>query len=345
MDKRAQEIWRTFLSEIQEVDDLQKLEQIRLSYLGRKGKVRALSQQFSTLPEEEKPSLGREINELKREISSLLEEKTGLLSCQNPPVEERKFDTTLPGRRALIGGEHILQRELYKVVRILSEMGFSPYQAPVIDTEEGNFTSLNFPSDHPARDMQDTFYLNSPFLLRTHTSNMQPKVMRERSLPIRVQSTGRCFRKDDISCRSHLFFHQVDVLYIERRRRNRLISLPDLLSTLHFFLRKLFSDKVQLRMRPSYFPFVEPGIEVDLSCIPCKGKGCSLCKESGWVEILGAGMVHPNVLRQGGIDPEHYSGFAWGMGIERIVLLKYSLPDIRPFSENDFEWLEFFSSQ
>jgi phenylalanyl-tRNA synthetase alpha chain len=216
-------------------------------------------------------------------------------------------------------------------------MGFSVQYGPVIDTEFYNFTALNIPEDHPARGMQDTFWVDKDHLLRTHTSNIQARIMESGEPPIRIIAPGKAFRNEEITARSHVFFHQVDGFYIDKN-----VTFADLLGTMQTFLNKLFKEDVEVRYRPSYFPFVEPGLELDVACISCKGQGCQLCKHTGWLEILGAGMVHPEVLRGGGIDPEEYSGFAWGMGVERLVLLKYGINDIRTFVQNDMRFLNQF---
>jgi phenylalanyl-tRNA synthetase alpha chain len=216
-------------------------------------------------------------------------------------------------------------------------MGFSVQLGPDVDTDYYNFGGLNFAPDHPARDMQDTFYLAPAHLLRTHTSNVQVHIMETHAPPIRVIAPGRCFRNEDISARSHVFFHQVEGFYIDKH-----VTFADLFSTMDEFLAKLFGQKIQTRYRPSYFPFVEPGMEVDIRCISCQGVGCRLCKQTGWLEILGTGLIHPNVLKKGKIDPEVYSGYAWGMGIERITMLLHDIRDIRLFTENDLRFLEQF---
>ena len=216
-------------------------------------------------------------------------------------------------------------------------MGFSVQLGPDVDTDFYNFEGLNFALDHPARDMQDTFYLTTDLLLRTHTSNVQVHTMEKYEPPIRIIAPGRCFRNEDISARSHVFFHQVEGFYIDKG-----VTFADLFSTMDEFLEKLLGEKVETRYRPSYFPFVEPGLEVDVRCISCKGSGCRICKHTGWLEILGAGMVHPNVLKMGNIDPEKYSGYAWGMGIERLTMLLNDIRDIRLFTENDIRFLTQF---
>jgi len=258
--------------------------------------------------------------------------------------EERKtsfqkewIDISLPGRRSFLGRIHPIQQVMQKILDIFIGMGFSVQLGPDVDTDYYNFEGLNFAEDHPARDMLDTFYLGRGLLLRTHTSNVQVHAMEDFSPPLRIVAPGRVFRNEDISARSHVFFHQIEGFYVDKN-----VSFADLFATMNEFLKKLFGESVVSRFRPSYFPFVEPGMEVDIRCTACKGSGCRICKQTGWLEILGCGMVHPNVLRKGNIDPEIYSGYAWGMGIERQAMLHYDIPDIRLFTENDLRFLSQF---
>lgn len=225
------------------------------------------------------------------------------------------------------------------MIDILAGMGFSVQYGPDIDTDYYNFEALNFPPDHPARDMQDTFYISKDVLLRTHTSNIQARVMEANTPPIRIIAPGKAFRNESITARSHVFFHQVEALYIDKN-----VTFADLLATMNEFLVKMFRHKVVTRFRPSYFPFVEPGMEVDVNCLSCQGSGCHICKHSGWLEVAGAGVVHPEVLKNGGIDPDVYSGYAWGMGVERLAMLINGVTDIRMFTENDMRFLSQFPS-
>ena len=238
----------------------------------------------------------------------------------------------------LLGRGHPVIETMHRAVDILIGMGFSVRLGPDVDTDYYNFEGLNFAKDHPARDMQDTFYVSTDLLLRTHTSNVQVHTMETHTPPIRIVAPGRCFRNETISARSHVFFHQIEGIYIDRH-----VTFSDLLATMDEFWSKLFGEKVQTRFRPSYFPFTEPGLEVDVRCTACKGSGCRLCKHSGWLEVCGAGMVHPNVLKKGNIDPEVYSGYAWGMGIERLAILQHGIPDIRYFTQNDVRFLHQFA--
>lgn len=332
---------KQFEQEISEVKSVTALEALKVIYLGRKGPVQALMKQLKELPQEERPRFGVQVNDLKMEFEAqcdrLLETLTQ--SEESSQLIAEKLDITIPGRRRFLGGKHILKATMDEILDIMIGMGFSVQWGPDIESDYYNFEALNFPPDHPARDMQDTFYLEDKMLLRTQTSNIQVRIMEAHKPPIRIISPGTVYRNETITARSHVFFHQIEPLYIDKG-----VTFADLLSTLDEFLGKLFSRKVETRYRPSYFPFVEPGMEADVRCIMCDGKGCSVCKNTGWLEILGAGMVHPEVLKAGGIDPEIYSGFAWGMGLERLVMLKYGIPDIRTFSENDLRFLRQFVS-
>lgn len=317
------------------------LETIRIKFLGKKGPVQALMRELKEVPPEERPSFGQRVNDLKQEIELALEERKEvlILSEQDLQLATEKIDITIPGRKRYLGGKHLLTAVLDEILDVLIGMGFSVQSGPDIESDYYNFEALNFPADHPARDMQDTFYLSDEWLLRTHTTNIQVRMMEAHRPPIRIISPGKVYRNEAVTARSHVFFHQVDPLYIDKG-----VTFADLLSTLDEFLKKLFHRDVEVRFRPSYFPFVEPGLEADIRCFLCEGKGCPVCKHSGWLEILGAGMVHPEVLKFGGIDPEVYSGFAWGMGLERLVMMKYGIPDIRMFTENDVRFLRQFAS-
>jgi phenylalanyl-tRNA synthetase alpha chain len=329
----------SFLNELKDSSTVKDLDALKIKYLGKKGSVQALMMELKNCSSEERPHMGKLINDLKEEIVSHCDNSLVRLQKDelNARLEKEAIDTSLPGRTQFLGKAHPIHQMMQKVIDILVGMGFSVQYGPDVDTEHYNFEGLNFPPDHPARDMQDTFYLSHHFLLRTHTSNVQVHAMETYSPPIRVIAPGRCFRNEDISARSHVFFHQIEGFYIDKN-----VSFADLMSTMTDFLHKLFGEKVETRFRPSFFPFVEPGMEVDVRCTACKGSGCRLCKHTGWLEILGAGMIHPNVLKKGNIDPEEYSGFAWGMGIERLVILQAAIPDIRLFTQNDVRFLAQF---
>lgn len=328
-----------FAEELKKVSSTQDLESIKVKYLGKKGPIQQLMQLLRDVPTEQRPEAGKQINILKEEISVEIEKANQQLIAkeESEQIANEQIDITLPGRRDFLGRKHIITQVMDEMIDILISLGFSVQYGPDIDTDYYNFEALNFGPDHPARDMQDTFYISEKVLLRTHTSNVQVRVMEASKPPIRIIAPGKVYRNETITARSHVFFHQVEGIYIDKG-----ISFSDLLSTLELFLSRLFKQEVEIRFRPSYFPFVEPGVEVDLRCLTCKGAGCHLCKQTGWLEIAGAGMVHPEVLKNGDIDPEVYSGFAWGMGVERIVLLKHAVKDIRLFTENDLRFLSQF---
>lgn len=342
MQQQINQIKELFLAEIQQIQTAADLEQLKVKFLGKKGPVQALMKDLKSVSPDQIRSVGQEINGLKDLISSQCDSLgAGLVVREElARIESERLDVTLPGRRFLIGRQHPLIQIRDRVIGILGEMGFSVQYGPDIDSDYYNFEVLNFPPEHPARDMQDTFYLSPHMLLRTHTSNVQARVMESHQPPIRIIAPGTVYRNEAITARSHVFFHQIEAIYIDRD-----VSFADLLGTLDEFLNKLFGKDVQVRYRPSYFPFVEPGMEVDVSCLACAGQGCSLCKHTGWLEIGGAGMVHPEVMKNGGIDPESYSGFAWGMGLERLLMILYKgIDDIRSLTENDVRFLAQFNS-
>jgi phenylalanyl-tRNA synthetase alpha chain len=339
LSEQIEQLRFRFLEELKAASSSKDLESLKVKYLGKKGPVAGLMLELKHCSSEERPHLGKLINELKEELvlhceHSLHRVKLAELQSQ---FEREWIDVSLPGRRHFLGRVHPVQQTLRRVLDILIGMGFSVQLGPDVDTDFNNFEGLNFPKDHPARDMQDTFYLDTEHLLRTHTSNVQVRVMQNHAPPIRIIAPGRCFRNETISARSHVFFHQVEGLYVDRD-----VSFADLMATMEDFLSKLLGQKAQTRFRPSYFPFVEPGLEVDVRCTSCRGSGCRICKHTGWLEILGAGMVHPNVLLKGNIDPETYSGYAWGLGIERLAMLFSDIRDIRAFTENDLRFLSQF---
>jgi phenylalanyl-tRNA synthetase alpha chain len=296
---------------------------------------------LKNVSKEERPLFGQMINILKSTAETLFQEAIERLvkKEEGERLQNEMLDITLPGRRRFLGSAHLLTKVMNELLEISSSMGFSIQLGPEIDSDYYNFAALNFQDDHPARDMQDTFYLAPNVLLRTHTSNIQVHVMQKAKPPIRIVAPGRVYRNEEVSARSHVFFHQIEGLYIDRD-----VSFSHLFHLIEEFLGRFFKRQVKTRFRPSYFPFVEPGLEADVECLVCQGSGCSLCKHTGWLEILGAGMVHPEVLNNVGIDPEEYRGFAWGLGVERLVMLKYQIPDIRFFTENDYRFLTQFSS-
>jgi len=328
-----------FQQDLENVKFVKDVEQLKVKYLGKKGPIQELMTSLRDAAPEARPELGKVINELKEEFARLCDQAIGSLHQVELARQfaEEKIDVTLPGRPRYLGRSHPITHMMEEVIQILSGMGFSVQYGPDIDSDYYNFEGLNFPPDHPARDMQDTFYINSELLLRTHTSNTQLRVMESHKPPIRIIAPGTVYRNETISSRSHVYFHQLEGLYIDKN-----VTFADLFATMDEFLAKLFQAPVKTRYRPSFFPFVEPGLEADVECISCRAQGCRLCKQTGWLEILGAGMVHPEVLKNGGIDPEHYSGYAWGMGIERLAMLRWGIKDIRQFTENDLRFLEQF---
>lgn len=320
--------------------DAKAVEEFRIKYLGTKGIVKAIMGEMRNVAPEKKKEAGQELNEFKQFAENkYLELKTatdsGLLT------NDSQLDLTLPGDDIPIGSRHPVTLMRNRIVSIFQRLGFAVAEGPEIEDDWHNFGALNLPEHHPARDMQDTFYIqqNPAFLLRTHTSNVQIREMEKGMLPIRGIYPGRVYRNETVSARSHCFFHQVEGLYIDEN-----VSFADLKQTLYFFVKEMYGKDVKVRFRPSYFPFTEPSAEMDVSCFICGGEGCAVCKKTGWVEILGCGMVHPNVLSNCGIDPNKYTGFAFGMGIERPAMMKYGINDIRLFSENDVRFLKQFTS-
>lgn len=328
-----------FQSELAAAKETRDIEQLKIKYLGKKGPVQELMTLLRDVPSEERPAQGKVINALRDELAHLCEESLSSFGAieQQERIASEKIDVTLPGKRHFLGRTHPINRMLDEIIEVLSGMGFTVQYGPDIDSDYYNFEGLNYPKDHPARDMQDTYYINSEYLLRSQTSNTQLRVMEKFKPPIRIMAPGTVFRNETISARSHVFFHQVEGLYIDKG-----VTFADLLGTMNEFLSKLYSRDIKTRFRPSFFPFTEPSMEVDIRCTHCEGRGCRLCKQSGWLEVLGCGMVHPQVLLNGGIDPEEYSGYAWGLGIERMAMLRYGINDIRLFTENDLRFLEQF---
>ncbi|MCH5217825.1 MAG: phenylalanine--tRNA ligase subunit alpha [Muribaculaceae bacterium] len=317
---------------------LQDVEQMRIKYLGKKGELNALMADFRNVAAEQKRELGQKINELK----TLATEKINSLRDQlaSADTEDETLDLTRTATPSHFGTRHPLSLVKREMLNIFASMGFTIAEGPEIEDDWHVFSSLNFPADHPARDMQDTFFISRnpvDVLLRTHTSSVQTRVMEKTQPPIRIVCPGRVYRNEAISARAHCFFHQVEGLYIDKN-----VSFADLRQVLLQFAREMFGPETKIRLRPSYFPFTEPSAEMDISCNICGGEGCAFCKGTGWVEILGCGMVDPNVLKACGIDPEVYSGYAFGMGIERITNLKYRVKDLRMFSENDVRFLHEF---
>ena len=313
---------------------LEMLETFRLKYISKKGVLNELFEEFKSASLEEKKSLGKALNELKQ----LVENKFRLLSEQLESSGSKTvdIDLSLPTIPNKTGTLHPLNLTRYRIIEIFERLGFNISDGPEVEDDWHNFTALNFAENHPAREMQDTFFVEKDpdVLLRTHTSNVQVRLMKNQKPPIRSIMPGRVYRNEAISARAHCFFHQVEGLYVDKN-----VGFSDLKQTLYHFAKEMFGKDTKIRLRPSFFPFTEPSAEIDISCLICHGKGCNVCKYSGWVEIAGSGMVHPNVLKNGGIDPEEFTGFAFGMGIERITMLRYSINDLRLFSENDVRFL------
>ncbi len=316
----------------------EEIERYRVEMLGRNGRIPALFEQFKTLPAEEKKRLGQTINALKNRAAERLKELAERLEVEGAQGDD-SLDMTRPSHAVPMGSLHPLSQVQREIERIFQRMGFYIADGPELEDDWHVFSALNFPPEHPARDMQDTFFIASrpDVLLRTHTSSVQVRTMSAQRPPIRVICPGRVFRNEVISARAHCQFHQVEGLYIDRE-----VSFADLKQILLHFAREMFGPDTQIRLRPSYFPFTEPSAEVDVSCNLCGGKGCGVCKQTGWLEILGCGMVDPAVLEASGISSEEYTGFAFGMGVERIAMLRYGVGDIRLFFENDVRFLEQF---
>lgn len=339
MQVKIEEIRRGFDAAVRAASSSAEIEELRVRYLGRKGPVQDLMKDLKNVPDGERPDAGKRINDLKNELTERLDQslRSFVQTEQLQRLKEEVVDVTLPGRRRYLGNSHVVNREMDRIIEVLVEMGFSVQEGPEVESEYYNFEVLNFAADHPARDMQDTFYVSDKMLLRTQTTNIQARVMQANKPPIRIVCPGRVYRNEAVTARSHVFFHQVDGFYVDRH-----VSFSHLFATLDEFLHKLLGADVEIRYRPAYFPFVEPGLEVDIRCSLCGGAGCGMCKNTGWVEVLGAGMIHPEVLKNCGIDPEVYSGYAWGMGVERMVNIKYGVTDIRLFTENDLRFLNQF---
>lgn len=341
MQQSIEELREQFLQQLNQAKSTQDLEHVKVRFLGKKGPIQQLMQMLRDVEPAQRPLVGKQINDLKEFMTSQCEQLEVELTAreEQQQLAHETLDVTLPGRRRYGGRKHPLTQAMDRIIAILVGLGFSVQYGPDVDTDYYNFEVLNFPPDHPARDMQDTFYISPHVLLRTHTSNIQARVMEMNKPPIRIIAPGKVYRNETITARSHVFFHQVEAVYIDKH-----VTFADLFATLDDFLSKLFKQNIATRYRPSYFPFVEPGVEVDISCLVCQGKGCSLCKHSGWVEVAGAGMIHPEVLRNGGIDAEQYTGFAWGMGLERLVMMLRGIQDIRLFTENDLRFLNQFTA-
>jgi phenylalanyl-tRNA synthetase alpha chain len=327
------------------VRDKKDLEAFRLKYVSKKGEISELFDELRKVSAEQKKNVGKVLNQLKQTAETKLAELTEKL--ESTPASTTEIDLTLPPIANEIGNLHPLTLTRYRIIEIFERLGFNVADGPEIEDDWHNFSALNFPENHPAREMQDTFFVEKKdgsegkrdMLLRTHTSNVQIRMMEKQKPPIRAIMPGRVYRNEAISARAHCFFHQVEGLYIDKN-----VGFADLKQTIYHFAKEMYGKDIKIRFRPSFFPFTEPSAEIDVSCLICKGSGCNVCKNSGWVEIAGSGMVHPNVLRNCNIDPEEYTGFAFGMGIERVTMLRYQINDLRLFSENDVRFLRQFQS-
>ncbi|MHC5551402.1 phenylalanine--tRNA ligase subunit alpha [Carnobacterium maltaromaticum] len=330
------------LAKIKASENLDSLNQVRVAYLGKKGPLTEVLRGMKDLSAEERPKIGALANVVRDEITTILEEKKALLEMEkiNQALAAETVDVTLPGNHVGVGQPHVLTQIIEEIEDLFIGMGYSIIEGPEVEEDRYNFEMMNLPKDHPARDMQDTFYITEEVLLRTHTSPVQARTMEKHDFskgPLRIISPGRVYRRDsDDATHSHQF-HQIEGLVVDEQ-----ITMGDLKGTLELFAKHLFGADREIRLRPSYFPFTEPSVEVDVSCFKCGGAGCNVCKHTGWIEILGAGIVHPNVLEMAGIDAAKYSGFAFGLGPDRVAMLKYGIDDIRHFYQNDVRFLNQF---
>lgn len=337
---------KQYSQEIEEFNfnSAEDIENFRLKFLVSKGIIKSLFEEFKTVSPEEKRTLGKVLNELKQLAENRLQEAQATLEDSQKSTPRAEGDLTLPGEGFQLGSRHPLSLVRKEIIEIFKKLGFVVAEGPEIEDDWHIFSALNFPPEHPARDMQDTFFIKkqdgNDIALRTHTSSVQVRLMEAGKPPFRAIMPGRVYRNEAISARAHCFFHQIEGLYVDEN-----VSFADLKQTLFHFVQELYGAGTKVRFRPSYFPFTEPSAEMDISCSICKGAGCNLCKGSGWVEILGCGMVDPNVLENCGIDSKKYSGFAFGMGIERVTNLKYEIKDLRLFSENDVRFLSQFETE
>ena len=336
MQSEIDDIRRQAESELTGVNTPEQVEAFRIRYLARKGSIASLFERLKSLPPSERPGVGKQLNELRSRIQSLYEEKQGRHAAG--ASKGPSLDLTLPGRNRFTGSRHILTQTLDQIKAIFGSMGFVVADGPEIEDDYHNFEALNFPPDHPARDMQDTFFLGNNALLRTHTSPMQIRVMEHQSPPVRVIIPGKVYRNEAVSARSLCVFHQIEGLYVSKG-----VTFAELKGTLASFIKQFYGSETSYKFRPTFFPFTEPSADIYISCFICSGKGCRMCKKSGWLEILGCGMVDPEVFRHVGYDPEVYTGYAFGMGIERIAALRYGIDDLRLFYENDLRFLNQFS--
>lgn len=335
LEKARKEVFE----ELAKIDKIKNLEELKIKYLGRKGIITSFLKNLKEVPAESRPTLGKLANQVKDQVEAIFKKRIEELRIREPSEEKRieLLDYTLPGRRGWQGKLHPITQTNEKIIEIFYGMGFEVAKGPDVETDYYNFGALNFPKDHPARDMQDTFYIHDDLLLRTHTSPVQIRVMEKGRPPLKIIAPGRCYRHEAINARSYCTFYQVEGFYVDTD-----VTFADLKGVLSAFVWELFGKEIAVRFRGSFFPFTEPSAEMDIACVNCKGKGCGLCKYRGWLEILGAGMIDPEVFKNVGYDPEVYTGYAFGMGVERITMLKYGIDDIRLFYENDLRFLRQF---
>ena len=340
MKDKIEAIKQEVTKKIENLQDLKKLNELRVEYLGKKGKLTSILKGMGNLSPEERPKIGALVNSAKEEIESRMKEIEQELEKieLNKKLEKEEIDITLPSQKVRRGSKHPLNRVIEEVEDLFVSMGYDVVSGPELETDEYCFERLNLPKGHPARDMQDSFYITTEYLLRTQTSSVQARTMmkKKKKTPIRVIVPGKTFRREDDATHSHQF-NQVEGLVVDKN-----ISLADLKGTLEVFMKKMLGQNTELRFRPSYFPFTEPSYEVDVTCFKCGGKGCNLCKQTGWIELLGSGIVHPNVLKMNGYDPDKYSGFAFGVGLDRLAMFKYGITDIRLLYQNDVRFLNQF---
>ena len=339
MQEKLLNLQETSLSEIKDMQSIEQVESLRVKYLGKKGEITAILKEMGKLSAEERPVIGKVANEVREAINDAISTKKEELKNieKQRKLAEEVLDVTMPAKEFRVGKKHPISKITDEISEIFIGMGFSIAEGPEVETVANNFDALNAPKDHPSRDMSDTFYINEELLLRTQTSPVQVRTMKNEELPIKIISPGRCFRFDAPDATHSPMFHQIEGLVVGKD-----VTMAQLKGTLNMFVKKLFGENTKTKFRPHNFPFTEPSAEVDVTCFKCGGEGCPMCKGEGWIEILGAGMVHPNVLRNCGIDPEIYSGFAFGMGLDRITMLKYEIDDIRLLFENDMRFLNQF---
>ena len=339
MKEKLEAIKAEALAKIESANDLDALNDIKVAVLGKKGELTAVLKSMKDVPADERPMVGQMVNDARTVIEEKLEEKKTSIArlLRTEKMKRETIDVTLPGKKNLRGHRHPNQIALEDLERVFIGMGYEVVEGPEVEYDRYNFELLNIPANHPAKDEQDTFYINKEILLRTQTSPVQARIMEKGNLPIRILSAGRVFRSDEVDATHSPSFHQVEGLVVDKN-----ITFADLKGTLEQFAKEFFGEKTKVKFRPHHFPFTEPSAEVDITCFKCGGKGCRMCKGSGWIEILGCGMVHPNVLEMCGIDSKEYQGFAFGIGLERVTLLKYEIDDMRLLYENDVRFLNQF---